>query len=169
MLMEFFMLILGAILAFLVSFLALRHVQPDGILFYQGIMVAVLVSLAQGIVAWKRLHEPVSTASKDAMLTFLLTYAFLFTVPTTVDRSYSVRMLEHVADSPRGLTREEVGRFYVQEFLENGGVDRRLTEQQVTGTLVERDGKYVLTRKGEALTVAFRVTCVAFACQHSGR
>jgi hypothetical protein len=145
-------LIGGAVFGFLLAFIALRQAYPSGILFYQGVATAVCISLLQVGVARLRGNMPWSLVLKDALLTLLLTYAFLFTVPTTVDRSYSVLMLQHLADTPQGLSREEVSRFYVQDFVDRGGVD-------------ERDGRYVLTSQGEMLTRTFRLTCQVFACQ----
>jgi hypothetical protein len=161
------MMIVGALAGFLALFLTWRHVQPGGILFYQGVVVAIVVSVALLIGARLRQGARWSVAIKDASLVFLLAYAFLFTVPTTVDRSYSVRMLTHLAESPQGLTREDIGRFYASDFLEQGGVDKRLAEQLATGTVVEREGRYVLTDEGKGLAATFRVTCVVFACQRS--
>jgi hypothetical protein len=158
-------LIAGAVISFLLAFITLRHLNPSGILFYQGVTTAVCVSIFQVAVAraWGNTSWPL--ALKDALLTLLLTYAFLFTIPTTVDRSYSVLMLQHLAEAPQGLSREDVSHFYVQDFVDRGGVDRRLAEQQATGTVTERNGRYVLTAEGETLTSAFRLTCQVFACQ----
>ena len=162
------MFILGGIASFLLSFLAWRHLQPAGILFYQGVASAVLASLLQLAFALVR-HTRWSVAFKDTAITFLLAYAFLFTVPTTVDRSYSVGMLLRLAQAPGGMSREDVSRLYVEDFVNRGGVERRLKEQQATGTRVERAGKFVLTDEGDALVTAFRVTCAIFVCQQASQ
>jgi hypothetical protein len=159
------MLTIVAVLAFLVSFIALRHLQPGGILFYQGCALAVLTATAQVAVARARFRQGWSTTIKDAMTTLLLIYAFVFTVPVTADRSYSVMMLKHIGEAPGGLSRDEVNRRYISEFVDRGGVDKRLVEQQATGTIARQGDAYVLTARGRMLDQAFRWTCRVFACQ----
>lgn len=158
------MLMAGAILVFLISFIALRHLQPDGILFYQGCALGVLIAGIQVVLARLRKVDW-SVSLKDGLLTLLLIYSFVFTVPVTVDRSYSVKMLQHLADAPAGLSRDEVNQNYISEFVRHGGVDKRLMEQQATGTIEKQNDVYVLTGKGRFLDHAFRWTCQLFACQ----
>lgn len=147
---------------FLVAFAALRHARPFGILFYQGVGLAALVSLAFVILFRAR-----ADVLKDALLLFLLLYVFVFTIPTTVDRAYSVRMLLRVDEAPKGLTRDEIARIYVDGFTAEGGVERRLSEQETTGTLVERDGRYKTTAFGSVLAWAFRVAQDAFSARQN--
>jgi hypothetical protein len=163
------MLIIGAVLAFLLSFIGLRHLHPGGILFYQGVALALLSAVVVVVLARARQRQPWSAALKDAMLAFLLSYGFLFTIPTTVDRSYSVRLLLRLADAPGGMTRNDIEQFYVRDFIEAGGVDRRLVEQRATGTIREENGRFVLTKEGRAMTDAFRTTCDVFVCQQQRR
>lgn len=150
--------------AFLAAFSALRHLDPEGILFYQGIGLGALLTLLQLILSRYALREPLFLAAKDALLSFLLIYSFLITVPTTVDRSYSVRMIEQLAAAHSGLTHDEISQLFVSDFIQQGGVTRRLHEQQVTGTLREHDGRYYLTLKGRILAYLFRGTDALFDC-----
>src|SRR5580698_2370131 len=103
----------AAVCAFLPLFIILRHFNPEGIILYQGVALGVLVSIAQPIFAHQRFGVSWSTSIKDAAITLLLIYAFVFTVPTTADRAYSVKMLRHLADAPRGLSRKDIGNLYV--------------------------------------------------------
>ena len=159
------MLTAVAVLVFLVSFIAIRHLDPHGILFYQGCALAILVSAAQTRTARARIRLSWSASIKDGITTLLLIYAFVFTVPVTADRSYSVMMLRHIGEAPGGLSRDEVNRRYVSEFVDRGGVDKRLVEQQATGTIARQGDAYVLTARGRMLDHAFRWTCRIFACQ----
>jgi hypothetical protein len=52
---------------------------------------------------------------------------------------------------PSGLSREEINKYYAIDFLESGGLDQRLVEQQAAGTVVEHDGRYTLTSRGEVV------------------
>lgn len=159
----------AAVCIFFPLFIILRHLDPEGIILYQGVALGVTVSVAQSIFAHRRAGVPWSTSIKDAAITFLLIYAFVFTVPTTADRAYSVKMLRHLADAPQGLSRKEIGNLYVVDFVDRGGIDKRLTEQKATGTLVEKDGVYFLTPTGKTLVGAFRLTCYVFSCEDSSR
>ena len=151
-----------SLLVFLVAFIALRHVQPTGIMLYQGVVVGVFVSLAQFLLERRR---GTGEAAKNALLTFLLIYSFVFTVPTTVDRSYSVKMLTAVGQSPAGLTRDEINDLFVHWLVAEGGVDKRLIEQTSTGSIRVNDGRYTLTRTGRFLNASFRMTGVVFASE----
>jgi hypothetical protein len=153
------------ILVFLLLFIGLRHLYPEGILIYQGIAVGAVVSICQALLARVQTIQSWRETAKDGLIAFLLIYSFVFTFPTTVDRSFSVKMLLYFDNSPQGLNREDISRFYVTNFVTDGGVDKRLTEQRATGTLVEQDGRYFLTPIGKALDVVFRITCRVFACQ----
>ena len=108
----------------------------------------------------------VSNSFKDFILTNLLIYAYVLSVPTTVDRSYTVRLLRYLSETPGGASREQIARFYVSDFVNHGAIERRLAEQQATGTIVRRGDMYVLTRKGTALDLAFKLTCRAYVCEN---
>jgi hypothetical protein len=159
------MLTAVAALVFLVFFIALRHLHPEGILFYQGCAVDIFVSAAHMMIARVRIGLTWSASIKEGITTLLLIYAFVFTVPVTADRSYSVKMLQHIGEAPGGLSRDEVNRRYISEFVDRGGVDKRLFEQQATGTIARQDNAYVLTAKGRILDHAFHWTCRLFVCQ----
>lgn len=156
--------ILATLALFVLAFAGLRQLDPKGILFYQGVAVGSLI--AAGLCAFLILSDSTSVlqACKDSLLTFCLIYMFVFTVPTTVDRAYSVEMLNRLASSGEGLSETEINAAYVKYFVERGGVEKRLKEQLETGTIRERNGKFVLTRTGRFLTRAFHVTAVIFKC-----
>ena len=154
---------------FLAIFSAVRHIQPTGILFYQGLTVGAVISLVQFLYARSVGGGSVGksmTPGKDAVITFLLIYAFVFTIPTTVDRSYSVRMIGHLAEWPNGLSRAEISQRYTDDFVGAGGVDKRLMEQTATGTIHKQNDRYVLTKVGMILAKLFYSMEVVFDCVH---
>ena len=152
-----------SITIFTALFIGLRQAMPEGVLLYQGVVLGLLVSMSQAVIQ-RRSETGKATAPKDALLTFLMIYAFVFTVPTTVDRSYSVRMLNRIAESPDGLSREEVARGYVRYFVAGGGVDKRIEEQVATGSIRERAERFEATALGRMLHWSFLVTGWLFAC-----
>ena len=157
------MLIAKSIVAFFLLFIAFRQMNPSGILFYQGMATASIVSALPLVISWWR-NNTTAALVRNSVIAFLLIYAFVITVPTNADRSFSLKMLQRLAQAPSGLSREEINKYYAIDFLERGGLDQRLVEQQATGTLVEHDGRYTLTSKGEMVNRVTHLTCRIFVC-----
>ncbi|WP_347557597.1 hypothetical protein [Robbsia sp. KACC 23696] len=132
-------------------------------LLYQGIAMACFVSVAQYVVARYR-DQAIALAAKDAFLAFLAIYAFVLTVPASVDRSASVRMIQHLFASRDGLTRDEMDRFYADDVFSAREVDKRLIEQRDSGTIIEQNGRFLLTPKGRVLAETFSAAERLFDC-----
>lgn len=152
-------------LAFLGLFVLTRLLQPQGILFYQGLACSLACAIGQGLcgLRWSRAGR--IAVAKDALLTLLLAYAFMFTVPTTVDRAYSVRLIQQLASRPEGMNRAEMEAWFAQHFVAQGGVERRVHEQLASGTLQEKgSGRFVLTERGQWLARSFTFFQRLFHC-----
>lgn len=145
------------VLAYLLAFVAWRQLFPAGILFYQGLWLALLLPGLQFLLTGRQAGAATRRLArfKDALLSFLLAYAFMFTVPTTVDRAYSVKLLLQLAEQPQGMSKTEIAAFYVNDFLNSGAIDKRLKEQGATGSIVEEQGRYHLTPMGRRLAASF--------------
>ncbi len=159
-----FRTMVASVCVFLVLFVTIRHAKPTGIILYQGIVLGLFISLGQYRLETKRLIRR-GEAVRNGLLVFLLIYSFVFTIPTTVDRAYSVRMLIGLDESPTGLTRDEITTLFVHGFQSEGGVDKRLVEQTSIGSIRQRDGRYSVTPIGHLLSVTFHFTRIVFACQ----
>lgn len=153
------------LIAFFFAFVLLRHVHPSGFILYQGIVLGAIASILQVAITNYKSQTSLTSLAKDGLLTFFIIYAFVFTVPTTVDRSYSVKMIELMAKQPKGATRIEIDQLYTTYFIEQGGVAKRLEEQLSTGTIREERGTFVLTPKGRMLNWMFHVAQNLFACE----
>ena len=164
---ETWLFISVSVIAFLVAFIVLRHALPQGIILYQGMSLGVVIAGAQFALSRCVTASRFSTSVKDALVTILLIYSFVLTVPTTVDRSYTVKLLRYLSESPDGVSRKQIEQFYVSDFIEHGAIEKRLYEQQATGTIVEQNGMFFLTRPGVALDWTFQAACAIFSCQHS--
>ncbi|WP_457419994.1 hypothetical protein [Roseateles sp. P5_E7] len=156
-------IILGC-LAFLALFVLTRQLQPQGILFYQGLACALLCAGGQWLCSLRWSNAGRLASAKDALLTLLLAYAFMFTVPTTVDRAYSVRLMQQLASHSEGMSRTEMEDWFARRFIAQGGVERRVHEQLATGTLQEAHGRFVLTERGHRLVSAFGFFQRLFNC-----
>lgn len=145
--------------------IVVRQIWPHGILFYQGTLLALLHALAHVVVMFLRQkNTPAVVLSKDGLLVLLMCYTFMFTVPTTVDRSYSVRMLNQIAASSNGLSEEALNDDFKSRFIDGGAVSRRIEEQLATGSIMREGNQIKLTHWGHLLSKAFRLFCVAFSC-----
>lgn len=146
-----------------------RQLQPGGILFYQGLVLAVGISGLHLLALRARRAGAWAPILKDGLLGFLLIYSFLFTVPTTVERAYTVRMVIELQRAPQGLTQDQIEQWFAVEFQGQGGVQKRLHEQMATGSLVEEAGRYRLTSTGRAMAQAFSTLRVLYASDGTGR
>ena len=156
-------IILGC-LAFLALFVLTRQLQPQGILFYQGLACALLCAGGQWLCSLRWSKAGRLALAKDSLLTLLLAYAFMFTVPTTVDRAYSVRLIQQLASRQDGMSRAEMEDWFARRFVAQGGIERRVHEQLATGTLREAQGRLVLTERGQRLASAFGFFQRLFNC-----
>jgi hypothetical protein len=157
--------VLMAVVAAIAALALWRHLVPGGAMFYQGIAVAVVFAGLHRMVTARNSSIRSAEANKSALLVLLLVYAFVFTVPTTVDRSYSVLMLRRIDGAPTGLSRDQLVAHFANEFASDGAIDRRLREQAVTGTVVHTEGHWRTTALGRGLTKAFDATCFLFRCE----
>ncbi|MES2355167.1 MAG: hypothetical protein V4568_12355 [Pseudomonadota bacterium] len=150
---------------FLVIFIIVRQIQPEGIIFFQGLALGIIVAVIQCVIASQRFRTPIAIATKDAAFCFLLIYSFVFTIPTTVDRAYSVKMLAHIGDDPTGLNAHEIQQWFTSDFLERGGVQKRLDEQTKIGAIAQDGGRFHLTQLGSLLDNTFKLARRIFACE----
>lgn len=150
--------VLGTVVLAILAFAGWRHAQPAGFPLYQGIAVAVA---AAGLFYLK------TKAANDALLVFFVVYGFVFTIPTTVDRSYSVRMIEWIAAAPEGVARDQVGAMFRDYFEKGDGAERRIVEQQRTGSITVHDGRVRITGIGRFLAWSFRLTADLFALKRT--
>lgn len=138
-----------------------RMLNPNHVLFYQGMLLAFAVSVVQFTV--HRVSRNGAESFKNALITFLVCYCFMFTVPTTVDRSYSVSLILELNRHPEGRSRRDIERFFAEDFVLRGGVQKRLDEQLATGTVSERADLYVLTALGRFLALSLDLTRKLFS------
>lgn len=154
--------IFAGLLSFVVVFLALRHGWTDGILFYQGIISAVVGGGATMCINLRQRRTTPLQNAKDALLVLLACYAFMFTIPTTVERSYSVKLLEEL-DSRGSMTDAEALSWIEAHWAGKQGLAKRLQEQELSGSIRRADGRISLTSRGQMLVRSFKLTATWFA------
>ena len=158
--------VVSSFVCFLVVLVLWRRLNPNHVLFYQGVVLAIAVSLVQFAVQ-KRTRSG-SEAFKNALIAFLLCYCFMFTVPTTVDRSYSVSLILELDRHPEGRSRRDIEQYFAEDFVRRGGVRKRLDEQLASGVVTEKGGRYELTALGRFLAQFFGWTRRLFSVPEKG-
>ncbi|MDB5559562.1 MAG: hypothetical protein JWQ36_2496 [Enterovirga sp.] len=129
-----------------------------GILFYRGLILALLAAIATGLLMAAliaRLRRPglqLRDAAAAAIVSFSLNVAFLVVVPVTVDRSISVFLLGRLASTgASAYTADEVRRMFVDGYVgEQRQIERRLDEQLASGNIERVGERYRISAQGLA-------------------
>lgn len=133
------------------------------VVFYSAIADGVLAALFTLIVAltfkWFKSFSGFERL-QTFMICLLLGYGFAISVPTVVDRSLSMYILEKLQQRGGGIQRAAFDAVFKDEYVkEHRLVDIRLTEQQQSGTIVIENGCVKLTEWGQfvaSVTTWFR-------------
>jgi hypothetical protein len=131
----------------------------NNIFFYNifyGTLTSVLVSLFLLLKFKKKFFIEKNQWVFIVIISGLLTFSFLSTVPLTVDRSYSVWLLKHASELsvdnkqiPLTALTEDSIKFFAPE---NGQLDRRIQEQVRLGNLEKVEpGAVQITKKGKLI------------------
>lgn len=144
-----FVLLLGAI-----NYL---HVTlfPVNVVFYAAIGDAVCAALVSGMALYgfSRFKSLGSFEKAQLIAIWLLAgYGFAISIPTVIDRSLSMYILEKLQQRGGGIKLASFEEVFTKEYVkEHRLVDVRLTEQMESGTIVIADGCVKLTEKGAAI------------------
>jgi len=125
------------------------------VVFYSALLDGVLATILVSLILFKaRYFELFNYFEKFqmAIIWLLLGYAFAISVPTVLDRSLSFYILEKLQQRGGGIKVSSFEEVFTKEYVkEHRLVDVRLTEQQVSGTIVIREGCVKLTKRGQYL------------------
>lgn len=148
-----------AVLAALIQAFALLFINVaaiDGLPYlYNGVLyIAIATVLIAAFLAWRK-----SATDMNLILlsfAFVVNLAYFALIPTIVDRSISVFVMNELATGPKGL--EELQKAFVDDFVyEGGAVPKRISEQSLSGNIIQLDdGRYKLTASGHGTVGIFR-------------
>ena len=116
-----------------------------------AVIAAVLAGILLFTVKWFNVLEKFE---RILLVTIFLLggYAFAVSIPTVIDRSLSLYILEKIEQRGGGIKEDMIGWVFVNEYLpEDRLVDVRLTEATQSGTVVIKNGCVMITDKGRAL------------------
>lgn len=149
-----FLIILYFFILFVVYYLHITFFQID-IVFYaaiaDGLIAAGIVSILFLI---NSVFQSFSYFEKALLITILTLsgYIFAISVPTVIDRSLSIYILEKLQQRGGGIRYESIAKVFTDEYLhEHRLVEVRLTEQIKSGTIVITNDCVKLTSKGETI------------------
>ena len=128
----------------------------DGLPYlYNGVLyIFIATGLIAGFLAWRKLATDMNLILRSFACVVNLAYFAL--IPTIVDRSISVFVMNELATGPKTLDQLETA--FVDGFVyEGGAVPKRISEQSLSGNIVQLDdGRYELTASGHATVGLFR-------------
>jgi hypothetical protein len=130
------------------------HGQVD-VVFYSALADVLIATSACAVLLWIGPWFRVLGGVEKLQLAciwLLLGYGFAISVPTVVDRSLSIYLLEKLDQRGGGIRQDAFEQVLVQEYLkEHRLVEVRLTEQLASGTLTLSDGCVSLTERGRRI------------------
>ncbi len=126
------------------------------VVLYSAIGCGVLASAITGILLVTAPFFRRFNGFEKTLLTLifvLVSYILAISVPTIIDRSLSIFMLEKLAETPNGILKKEFSEIVIHEYLENyNAVNTRLIEQLKSGTiLIDENGRIYLTSDGQKI------------------
>ncbi len=151
--------LLFAVLACAVYYLHIRFFKVDVVLYsaiLDGVIAAALMVL---LLAIRREFGIFSRFEKGQLAVIWLLGASLVALglPTVIDRSLSFYILEKLQQRGGAIQQARFEEVFTREYVkEHRLVDVRLTEQQVSGTIVIENGCVKLTERGARLAAFSR-------------
>lgn len=160
----------GLVGAFLAIFLLLNALHfrffPVGVVLYDTVLDALLAAVLFVVVLLLfRRHLPLSglETGLSLLLGIALAGGYAISVPTVIDRSLSMYILEKLAQRGGAIRQDAFEGIFVNEYMkEHRLVDIRLTEQLESGTIMIRNGCVSLTDRGQRIAEITRLYRTTF-------
>ncbi|WP_370309764.1 hypothetical protein [Sphingobium abikonense] len=131
------------------------------ILFYRGVAIAAVVAfllLVAGIAARRRLRLAPETLVGAVALSLAFNISFLIVFPVTFDRSITMFLLARIERQDGQLDARSLEQVFVREYLGDlRQIDRRITEQSLSGTIRVERGRIHITPQGRRLLKGARL------------
>lgn len=142
-----------------VNYLHFRFFDVD-VVFYGALLDVFLSSVFAVAVSWRCIFRraiPPAMLIQQALIFLLAGYVYAISVPTVIDRSLSIYIIEKLQQRGGGIRQASFEKVFTEEYVkEHRLVDVRLTEQVASGTVVIRDGCVLLTDRGRAIAAFTR-------------
>ncbi|MCZ6887066.1 MAG: hypothetical protein O7H39_01130 [Gammaproteobacteria bacterium] len=130
------------------------------VVFYSSLLDAVLAAMAAaGLLFLLRYFDVLGSFEKLQLVVIwlLVGYAFAISIPTVIDRSLSLYILEKIQQRGGGIRFDRFEEVFTLEYLkEHHVMEIRLTEQVESGTVVIENGCVRLTYRGRVFATLSR-------------
>lgn len=148
-----------SIIVFILTMLCINYLHfyflPVNVVFYGALLDAALAVFIAGFISWFFIFgkKVVPIIFTQLLIIFALGgYIFAITVPTVIDRSFSLYILEKLEQHNGALRKEVFDKKITEEFMQEHHLsDARLTEQTESGTVQIKDGCVMLTPRGHRI------------------
>lgn len=151
--LKFVLLMLVFIIALAIIYVVHSWFFKVDVVFYSAIVDGILAAVVTLIVALSiKVFNTFNGFEKiqTFVICLLLGYGFAISVPTVVDRSLSMYILEKLQQRGGGIQLAAFDVVFKEEYMkEHRLIDIRLTEQQQSGTIVIENGCVKLTEWGQ--------------------
>jgi hypothetical protein len=140
---------------YLLSFVLIRQYSPSEIIFYQGLFTIFLVTIIFLVILFINIKcNQINKFIYDyyvisILLGILLSYSFLITIPSLLDRSISLYMIGLTQERKKESILQYREDFYNGFIVKNGAIEKRIREQIVTGNFECFEDQCSLTKKGK--------------------
>jgi hypothetical protein len=142
---------------YIVGLIIQRNIDPDGIIFYQGIRLILALAFMATIVYLLWIKNLSNTIDKLPVLFIgvLLCYSFLMTLPVVIDRSITLHFLGYLSKHSSAKV-DEIRADFIDGFvIKAAAIEKRMDEQEATGNVKIIDGRVYVTSKGKLMHVVF--------------
>lgn len=128
------------------------------VVLYSAIVDALIATVLAGLLLGVAIRTLTGFEKTLLIVIWLLGgYSFAISVPTVLDRSLSVYILEKIQQRGGGILESEFDKVFTREYVkEHRLMDVRLTEQLESGTIKIVDGCVRLTPRGAAIATVSR-------------
>lgn len=151
--LKFFILMLLFVITLMAIYVIHSWFFKVDVVFYSaigdGVLAAIFTLIVASTIKWFGIFS-VFEKLQMFVICLLLGYAFAISVPTVIDRSLSMYILEKLQQRNGGIQLSAFDIVFKEEYMkEHRLVDIRLTEQQHSGTIVIENGCVKLTEWGQ--------------------
>lgn len=131
------------------------------VVLFDTLVDMVLAAVVTALLYWSVLRHRLRLTAGEALLSILagllIGANYAIAVPTVIDRSLSMYILEKLQQRGGGIRRDAFEQVFKDEYMvEHRLVDIRLTEQLQSGTIRIVDGCVVLTDAGRRIATFTR-------------
>ena len=144
------------LMIFLVFFTLFRWRFQTSIIFYSGLNMIFCVGLMIVTLIYhyrKKIKLNLNEALLHLMLFCFISYSFIITIPTLLDRSISLLFITAISESgDSGVTREELQNIFWIYYVDGYSVvDKRIEEQLQGNNIIQKQNRFFITKKGNMI------------------